>query len=109
MTDSFNETPVVDLLTRMTVDSAESSTLDDESLAIARIAALIAADAPAASYLLNLGAAADLGLDADQVQATLVAVAPIVGTARVVSAAGAIGDALGFAIEVAALAETAEA
>ena len=68
---------------------------------IARLAALVAVDAPPASYLVNLGAAADAGLDAEAVQGVLIAVAPIVGTARVVSAAGKITRALGLAIAIA--------
>ena len=68
---------------------------------LVRIAALVAIDAPPASYLLNIGAAGEVGIDADQVQGVLAAVAPIVGTARVASAAGNIVRALGFAEELA--------
>ena len=52
-------------------------------------------------YLLNLGAASELGIDEEQVRGVLAAVAPIVGTTRVVSATGNIARALGFAIELA--------
>ena len=96
-----SEAPVLDLLTRMTVDSLEASTLDAQTLMLARVAALIAVDAPPASYLMNLGAASEVGITADQVRGVLLAVAPIVGTVRVVAAAGNIARALGFAIEVA--------
>ena len=96
-----DSTPVLDLLASMTADSLERSTLDAESVMIARLAALVAVDAPPASYLVNLGAAADAGLDAEAVQGVLIAVAPIVGTARVVSAAGKITRALGLAIAIA--------
>ena len=68
---------------------------------IARVAALIAADAPPLSYLTNAGPASEMGITAKDVQDILVAVAPIVGTARVVSAAGNITRALGFAVAVA--------
>lgn len=95
------ETPVLDLLAKMTADSIEASTLDEEALMLVRIAALVAVDAPPASYLLNLGAARDLGIDAEQVRGVLAAVAPIVGTARVAAATGNIVRALGLAIEVA--------
>jgi 4-carboxymuconolactone decarboxylase len=101
MTEPTTEAPVLDLLKRMTAESIEASTLDEETLMLVRIAALIAVDAPPASYLLNIGAAADVGIDADQVQGVLAAVAPIVGTARVGSAAGNIVRALGFAEELA--------
>jgi alkylhydroperoxidase/carboxymuconolactone decarboxylase family protein YurZ len=95
------DAPVLDLLKTMTAESIEASTLDEESLLLVRIAALVAVDAPPASYLLNIGAAGDVGIDADQIQGVLAAVAPIVGTARVASAGGNIVRALGFAEELA--------
>jgi hypothetical protein len=103
------EKPVLDLLARMTADSVEVSSFDPQSLMLVRIAALISVDAPAASYLLNLGVASDVELDGEQVRGVLAAVAPIVGTARVASATGNIARALGLAIEVAELEEEAEA
>ena len=70
----------------MTAESVAVSGLDPQSLMLVRIAALVAVDAPPASYLLNLGAASDAGVNADQVRGVLAAIAPIVGTARVASA-----------------------
>jgi len=64
------------------------------------IAALVASDAPAASYALNLAAAGEVGLEADDVRGVLAAIAPIVGTSRVVAATGRIVLAIGVAIEV---------
>ena len=87
----------------MTADSIAASSLDLETLVLVRIAALVAVDAPAVSYLLNLGAASEVGLDGEQVRGVLAAIAPIVGTARVASATGKIVDALDVAIEVAEL------
>ena len=52
------------------------------------------------SYFLNLGVASELGIGVEEVQDVLMAIAPIVGTARVVSASGNMVSALGFAIEV---------
>jgi alkylhydroperoxidase/carboxymuconolactone decarboxylase family protein YurZ len=102
-----SDTPIVDLLGRMTVDSLEAATaLDERTIMLARIAALIAVDAPPASYVVNVGAAADAGLDADQLRSLLAAVAPIVGTPRVVAAVGNIMR--GLAIEVAAVDAFAE-
>jgi hypothetical protein len=97
------ETPVLDLLGKMTADSIEASSLDAEALVLTRIAALVAIDAPPASYMLNLGAASEIGIDAEQIQGVLTAIAPIVGTARIVAAAGNIGRALGIALELAEL------
>ncbi len=99
--EGSNETPVLDLLAAMTVASVEASSLDEQTLILTRIAALVAVDAPPTSYLMNLGAAGDLGIGVEQVQGVLAAVAPIVGTARVVAATGNIMRALGFALDIA--------
>ena len=97
------ETPVLDLLGKMTADSIEASSLDAEALLLTRIAALVAMDAPPASYLLNLGAASEIGIDPDRIRGILIAIAPIVGTARIASAIGNIARALGIALEMAEL------
>jgi len=103
------DTPVLDLLALMTAGSIEASTLDAETLMLARIAALVAVDAPPASYLLNLGAAADLDLDVEAVQGVLAAVAPIVGTARIVSALSKIAQALDLELDLAEIAAEVDA
>jgi hypothetical protein len=72
---------------------------------LVRIAALVAVDAPPASYLLNLEAATELGIQLEDVRGVLAAVAPIVGTPRLVHAAGNIFRALGAAYEMAELEE----
>ena len=97
------ETQVLDLLAGMTAASIEASSLDLNTLVLVRIAALVAVDAPPVSYALNLEAAGDLEIDPEQVRGVLAAVAPIVGTARVVSATGKIVRALEFELEVAEL------
>ena len=103
MTEPTDQTPVLDLLAEMTAASVAASSLDAQTLALVRIAALVAVDAPAVSYLLNLGAAAELGVDGDQVRGVLAAIAPIVGTARIASATGKIVDSLAVEIEIAEL------
>ena len=95
------ETPVLDTLADITAAAVEHNSLPPRELMLVRIAALIAVDAPAASYLANAGAAADSGITADDIQAVMIGVAPVVGTPRVVSAGGNILRALGFAIAVA--------
>jgi 4-carboxymuconolactone decarboxylase len=107
MSEQASETPVLDLLTEMTTSSVEASTLDPEKLMLVRIAALVAIDAPPASYLMNLGAAGEIGVGAEEIQGVLAAVAPIVGTPKVVSATGKIVRALGLALDLADL-ETGE-
>jgi alkylhydroperoxidase/carboxymuconolactone decarboxylase family protein YurZ len=95
------ETPVLDTLADVTAASADHNLLPPRELMLARIAALIAVDAPPASYLANAGAAQDFGLTAEDLQGVMIAVAPVVGTPRVVAAAGNILRALGLAITVA--------
>ena len=104
MADQATDTSLIDLLKGMTADSIEASSLDVETLMLVRIAALVAVDAPVASYLLNLGAASELDIDPEQVRGVLAAVAPIVGTARIVSAATKSSQAIGVTIELAELA-----
>src|SRR5271165_6118248 len=95
------DTPVLDTLADITAASVEHNSLAPRELMLSRIAALIAVDAAPASYLANAGAAEDSGVSADDIQGVMIAVAPVVGTARVVSAGGKILRALGFAIAVA--------
>ncbi len=69
------ETPILDLLATMTEASVDASSLDPQSLMLARIAALIAVDAPPASYVLNLGVAGNIGLEGETVRGVIAAVA----------------------------------
>jgi 4-carboxymuconolactone decarboxylase len=101
MPDPATDTPVLDLITEMTVASLEASELDPQSLMLVRIAALVAVDAPPISYAMNIGAASEVNIDADQIRGVLAAIAPIVGTARIAAATGNIVKALGVAIELA--------
>jgi alkylhydroperoxidase/carboxymuconolactone decarboxylase family protein YurZ len=95
------ETPVLDTIADITAASLEHNSLASRELMLVRVAALIAVGAPPASYLANAAAAADSGVTADDIQAVMIGVAPLVGTARVVAAGGNILRALGFAIAVA--------
>lgn len=108
MAAESSDTPLLDLLGRMTVDSMETSSLDEQTLMLVRVAALVAVDAPPASYLLNLGAAGEVGVGSDQVTGVLAGIAPIVGTTRVVAAAGKMVKALGAAVQLADLAQYGE-
>jgi len=99
--ETENDTPVSDTLLVMTAASLDNSDLSPRELMITRIAALVAVDAPAASYALNALPAADSGITLDDVEGILVAVAPIVGTARIVSATANIAEGLGFVIALA--------
>ena len=62
------DTPVLDLLEGMTAMSLEVTSLDARDVMLVRIAALVASDAPAISYALNLGAAGELDVDAEEIR-----------------------------------------
>ncbi|MCX4625335.1 carboxymuconolactone decarboxylase [Streptomyces sp. NBC_01443] len=85
----------------MTIDSLERCGLAPDMLLLTRIASLAASDAPPISYAAHIDPVLQAGLAAEQLQDVLVSIAPIVGTARVMAAAGNIAAALGIAIAVA--------
>jgi hypothetical protein len=103
MSEEKGPTPVLDLLARMNMDALKVSSLDPEKLMLVRIAALVAMDAPPVSYMLNLSVAGEVDVNAEEVSGVLAAIAPIVGTPRVVAAAGNIVRALGIALDLAEL------
>jgi 4-carboxymuconolactone decarboxylase len=98
--------PVLEAIAAMNLDTLALSSLDTQSYFLVRLAALVAVDGPPASYLVNLGLASEAGITAEQIQGVLTAIAPIVGSPRVVAAAGNALRALGIA---AVLDESADA
>jgi hypothetical protein len=92
------DTPLADSLIAITAASLERCDLPERDIMVARIAALAAIGAPALSYTLNAGAAALSGLTLEDAQGILVAIAPVIGTARTVAAAAAITEGLGLAL-----------
>ncbi|HLN77967.1 MAG TPA: carboxymuconolactone decarboxylase family protein [Nocardioidaceae bacterium] len=84
------DAPVLETLVAMNLDSLENSGLDAKTYFLVRLAALVAMDAAPVSYMMNLGLAADAGVTVEEAQSTLIAIAPVVGSARVASAAGKI-------------------
>jgi 4-carboxymuconolactone decarboxylase len=92
---------VLNTLVRMTEGSLEESGLDPETFMLVRIAALTTLDAAPASWLVNLKVSGEAGVAPESIVGTLVAIAPVIGTARVVSAAGHIVRALGLAAAIA--------
>jgi alkylhydroperoxidase/carboxymuconolactone decarboxylase family protein YurZ len=75
--------------------------LDPRTEALVRIGALIALDAPPASFRCAVEDAQRVGARQEDLLATLMAVAGTVGTARVVSAAPRIALAAGYDVEAA--------
>jgi alkylhydroperoxidase/carboxymuconolactone decarboxylase family protein YurZ len=92
--------PVLETLVNMNEGTPEASGLDPDTYMLVRIAALASVGAPPASYLMNLGVASELGVTDEQVQGVLIAIAPVIGSARVASAGSAIAGAFGLATAV---------
>ena len=91
---------VRDQLKRMVEGSYEESGLDIETFMLVRAAALAAMEAPPASWLAAFKVGKELEIPAEKVIGTLIAIAPVVGTARVVAAAGSIIRALELAEDI---------
>jgi alkylhydroperoxidase/carboxymuconolactone decarboxylase family protein YurZ len=94
-------TPVLDTILDINTASLDHSQLSPRELMLARIAAMVAVDAPPASYLASARPGASSGITQQDMQDIMIAVAPIVGTAKVVSAGGNLMRALDMAITVA--------
>jgi hypothetical protein len=96
----MSDNPLLDTVLEMTSASLDRVEFSDEVLLLVRLAALVAVDAPRASYLVNLSAGVGTALTLDDARSVLIAVAPIVGAPKVVSASGKIAEALGFALSL---------
>jgi len=84
---------VLETLAQMQMGPLERSRLDEETYLLVRLAALVATDAAPVSYRAHLGTVGDAGLPTARVLGVLVAVAPVVGGARVMSAASRLARA----------------
>ena len=78
---------------QMNAENLEASGLDDVNYTLVRLAALVAVDAPVGSYELALELGKEVGLTAEQVAGVLVAIAPVVGGPKVLTAAERLNDA----------------
>jgi alkylhydroperoxidase/carboxymuconolactone decarboxylase family protein YurZ len=73
--------------------------LDPRAQALARLAALIATGGADVSHGWAVDAALDAGATADEIVGLLIAVAPIIGLARVVAATPAVARSIGYDID----------
>jgi 4-carboxymuconolactone decarboxylase len=82
----------------MRAQMQRQSGLDPRTFALVKVAALIALDAPPASYLWQVGNALDDGATAQDLIGVLRAIAPQVGGPKTVAAAPELMVALGLAL-----------
>ena len=92
--------PLISTIYAMTQTSRRNADLPDREVMLIRLACLIASDASESSYLYNLAGAAGPALTVAEVEAVLVAAAPLTGTARVVMAAERIASAMDYPISI---------
>jgi alkylhydroperoxidase/carboxymuconolactone decarboxylase family protein YurZ len=86
---------------RMGLDTVRVSRLDPKTHALVRLGASLAIDAAPSSYQSAVEPALAAGASIDEIVGTLIAVAPTVGLARVVSAAPELALALGYDVDAA--------
>jgi alkylhydroperoxidase/carboxymuconolactone decarboxylase family protein YurZ len=83
----------------MGLDTADISQLDAKTYALVRLSAALAIDAAPSSYHSAVEPALAAGASIDEIVGTLIAVAPTIGMARVVSAAPELALALGYDVD----------
>jgi 4-carboxymuconolactone decarboxylase len=81
--------------------SAMPCALDTRSMALVRLAVIVAMDAPAPSFRSVVSTALQAGATVDEVVGVLIGVAPAVGVARVSSAAPKLARAIGIDVDIA--------
>jgi len=96
---SAGKTEILDAALGLREADREASGLDERAFALVKIAALIALDAPPASYVWQLGNALAVGVTPEDILGVLVAVAPQVGGPKVIAAAPEIMVALGLDLD----------
>ena len=95
----------LDALKSLIADTYEASGLDLQTFMLVRMAALATLDAAPASWMMNIAGSSETGLAPELILGTLIAIAPVIGTARIVSAASLITKAFYLAGELAGAAE----
>ena len=88
------------LLERIVVEGRSgTSVIDERTEALMRVAATVAVDASLASFQHAVAVALAAGATRDEIVASLEAVTPVTGAARVVQCASKVGLALGYDVE----------
>jgi alkylhydroperoxidase/carboxymuconolactone decarboxylase family protein YurZ len=98
---ALNDEQFVDSVLGMGHDTVDASGLDQKTHALLRLAAALAVDAAPSSYHAIVETALAAGASVDEIVGCLIAVAPTVGLARVVSAAPELALVLGYDVDAA--------
>jgi alkylhydroperoxidase/carboxymuconolactone decarboxylase family protein YurZ len=97
---ALNDVRTVDSLLGGSMNATDAPPLSDKNCVLVRVAALIATEAAATSYQWAVAGALAAGVTEQEVVAVLLTVAPVVGVARVASAATPLAAALGLDLDV---------
>jgi 4-carboxymuconolactone decarboxylase len=92
---------VIESLFATRLDNLESSGLDPKTHALVRLGALLAIGAAPVSFHSNVEAALAAGATDDEILGALIAVAPVIGLAKVVSATPNVALPMGYDIDTA--------
>ena len=98
---AMNDQSSIASLLGLDLETQGASGLDARSYALVRLGAIVAAGAASVTYQWATEAALSAGATDDEIIGTLVTVAPLVGTGRIVSAASDIAISLGYPVEAA--------
>jgi alkylhydroperoxidase/carboxymuconolactone decarboxylase family protein YurZ len=82
----------------MRTELREKSRLDERSYALVKLAAIMALDAPPASYLWQVANALEAGATPEDLLGVLIAIAPQIGGPRLIAAAPELMVALGLSL-----------
>ena len=98
---AMNDETVIASILELGLETQDASAMDAKTHALVRLAALIVVDAAPPTYQWATEGALSAGASDEEIIGTLITVAPVVGAARVVSAAPEIAIALGYPIDAA--------
>ena len=96
---SLHDPGYLDAVVSAAPEVGTGNRLDARGRAIGRLATLFALDGSVSTYGWATSAALGAGVTSDEIVELLVAMAPLIGTARVVCAAPKLGLALGYDID----------
>jgi len=93
---AMNDEATLRLLLGASVSEIDCVETDAKTAALVRLAAIAALESHASTYQWAVGAALAAGATDDGIVDVLVAIAPVIGAARVAAAAPALAGALGY-------------
>ena len=97
---ALNDDATVEAALQMPDPGPTGAVLDDKTRALVRLAGLVALSSSASSYGWGVEAAFAAGATEREIVGVVIAVAPVVGTARVNRAAAEIATAVGYELDL---------